>query len=151
MADILKSSGYDPYSTSRMSWMTHCAYPCSYPCSYPWFFKCLYFIQKWRQCLKTFRIWSLGSTKCIKIVMDGPFCIPQFVPLFVLMFVPLSFQMLIFLAKMKIMPQNFQDNILEVYRVHQERHGWPTVLYPCSYPCLYPWFFKCFYFWQKWR
>ena len=44
-----KLSGYDPWclhSTSRISWMTHCAYPCLYPCLYPWFFRCLYFSQK---------------------------------------------------------------------------------------------------------
>ena len=32
-----KLPGYDPWGlqdTSRMSWMTHCAYPCLYPCSY---------------------------------------------------------------------------------------------------------------------
>ena len=49
--------------------------------------------------------------------------IPLFVPLFVLLFVPLIFQMLILNPKMKIMPGNFQDMILVVYKVHQESHG----------------------------
>ena len=34
------------------------------------------------------------------------------------------------------MPQNFQDNILEVYKVHQERHGQLIVYAPvCTHVC----------------
>ena len=42
--------------------------------------------------------------------------------LFVPLFVPLIFQILIFPPKIKIVPQNFQDKILAVYKIHQERH-----------------------------
>ena len=70
--------------------------------------------------------------------MEDPLChTPVCTPVCTL-FVPLIFQMLIFQPKIKIMPQNFQDIIFGLYKVHQKRHGRPIVPYPCSYPCLYP-------------
>ena len=79
------------------------------------------------------RWWSQfdnDNSRYIKKGMDDPLCVPLFVPLFV----PLIFQMLIFQPKMKIMPQNFQDMILGVYKIHQECHGWPIVGIPVRTP-----------------
>ena len=50
--------------------------------------------------------------------------------------------LLIFKPKMKIMPQNFQDNNLEVYKVPQESHRQPIVYTPvctpvCTNVCTY--------------
>merc|ERR1711867_218457 len=63
--------------------------------------------------MKLAEYYPLGlCTRYIKNVMDDPLCVP--------LFIPLTYQMLIFQPKMKKMPQKLQDMILRFYTVHQE-------------------------------
>ena len=118
MNNALKVSGYDPWclhSTSRMSWMTHCATPVCTPVCKPDFSNGYISAKIEDIALKPSGYDVYGSKSYTKIIMDDPLCVP--------LFVPQNFQMLLFQPKMKIRPQNLQDMILGVYKIHQERQG----------------------------